>query len=68
VCRRISRHKTLKNLAAHGKTSMGWYFGFKLRLVFNHLNEIVAVKLPRQYPRWRAGGTTQAKPHRQALR
>jgi Transposase DDE domain len=24
---------------------MGWFFGFKLHLVFNHLNEIVAVKL-----------------------
>ena len=47
VChnRRISRHKTFKGLAARGKTSMGWCFGFKLHLVFNHLNEIVAVKL-----------------------
>jgi len=24
---------------------MGWFFGFKLHLVFNHLNETVAVKL-----------------------
>ncbi len=24
---------------------MGWFFGFKLHLVFNHVNEIVAVKL-----------------------
>jgi hypothetical protein len=47
VChnRRISRHKTFAGLAARGKTSMGWFFGFKLHLVFNHLNEIVAVKL-----------------------
>jgi Transposase DDE domain len=47
VChnRRIGRHKTFKGLAARGKTSMGWFFGFKLHLVFNHLNEIVAVKL-----------------------
>src|SRR5215831_15160522 len=29
----------------HAATSMGWFFGFKLHLVFNHLNEIVAVKL-----------------------
>ena len=37
VChnRRIGRHKTL----------MGWFFGFKLHLVFNDLNEIVALKL-----------------------
>jgi Transposase DDE domain len=47
VChnRFIGRHKTFKGLAARGKTSMGWFFGFKLHLVFNHLNEIVAVKL-----------------------
>jgi len=47
VChnRRIGRHKTFKGLAARGKTSMGWFFGFKLHLVFNQLNEIVAVKL-----------------------
>ena len=71
VChnRRIGRHKTFAGLAARGKTSMGWFFGFKLHLGFNHLNEIVAVKLtPWQCPRWRAGGATHAKPHRQALR
>jgi hypothetical protein len=47
VChiRRIGRHKTFAGLAARGKTSMGWYLGFKLHLVFNHRNEIVAVKL-----------------------
>jgi hypothetical protein len=42
---RIQRHKTFAGLAARGKTSMGWFFGFKLHLVFNHLNEIVACKL-----------------------
>ena len=42
---RIHRHKTFSSLAARGKTSMGWFFGFKLHLVFNHLNEIVACKL-----------------------
>jgi Transposase DDE domain len=47
VChnRRISRHKTFEGLAARGKTSMGWFFGFKLHLVFNQLNEIVALKI-----------------------
>jgi hypothetical protein len=47
VChnRRIGRHKTFQGLAARGKTSMGWFFGFKLHLVFNHLNEMVAIKL-----------------------
>ena len=47
VChnRRISRHQTFAGLAARGKTSMGWFFGFKLHLVFNQLNEIVALKI-----------------------
>jgi hypothetical protein len=30
-------------LAQRGKTSMGWFFGFKLHLVFNNDNEIVAL-------------------------
>jgi hypothetical protein len=33
------------DLAQRGKTSMGWFFGFKLHLVFNTDNEIVALKL-----------------------
>jgi hypothetical protein len=47
VChnRRIGQHKTFTELAARGKTSMGWFFGLKLHLVFNDLNEIVALKL-----------------------
>ena len=47
VChnKRIKRHKTFSGLAERGKTSMGWFFGLKLHLVFNHLNEIVAFKL-----------------------
>ena len=44
---RIRRHQTFAGLAARGKTSMGWFFGFKLHLVFNHLNEIVACQLTR---------------------
>jgi hypothetical protein len=31
--------------AARGKTSIGWCFRFKLHLVFNHLNQIIACKL-----------------------
>lgn len=47
VChnRRIYKHKVFAGLAARGKTSMGWFFGFKLHLVFNHQREIVALKL-----------------------
>lgn len=47
VChnRRIAKHKVFDGRAARGKTSMGWFFGFKLHLVFNHRREIVALKL-----------------------
>lgn len=47
VChnRRINRHKTFAALAERGKTTMGWFFGFKLHLVFNDINEIVAFRL-----------------------
>jgi hypothetical protein len=47
VChnRRIGRHKVFADLAARGKTSLGWFFGFKLHLVFNHQRQIVALKL-----------------------
>jgi hypothetical protein len=47
VChnKRIAKHKVFAGHAGRGKTSMGWFFGFKLHLVFNHQREIVALKL-----------------------
>ena len=47
VCpnRRIGQHKTFTERAARGKTSLGWFLGFKLPLVFHDLHEIVALKL-----------------------
>lgn len=47
VChnRRIAKHRVFAGLAARGKTSMGWFFGFKLHLVFNQQRQIVALKL-----------------------
>lgn len=42
---RINKHRVFKGLASRGKSSTGWFFGFKLHLIFNNLNEIVAVKL-----------------------
>ena len=43
VChnRRIERHKVFAGLAARGKTSMGWFYGFKLHLVVNDQGEIL---------------------------
>jgi Transposase DDE domain len=47
VChpRRINRHKVFAGLAERGKTSLGWFFGFKRHRVFNHERQIVALKL-----------------------
>jgi transposase len=47
VChnRRIERHQVFKHLAARGKTTMGWFYGFKLHLIVNELGELLAVHL-----------------------
>ncbi len=47
VChnRRISRNRVFKNLAARGKSTMGWFYGFKLHLIVNELGELLAVPL-----------------------
>lgn len=42
---RISRNKVFKGFAKRGKTSTGWFFGFKLHIVFNHLGDIMAFKI-----------------------
>jgi hypothetical protein len=44
VChnKRIQRHKVFAGLAARGKSSMGWFFGFKLHLVVNEYGEILS--------------------------
>lgn len=43
VChnRRIAQHKVFKDLAARGKTSVDWFFGFKLHLVINDKGELL---------------------------
>ena len=38
---RIPRHKVFKELAQRGKTSIGWFYGFKLHLVINHIGELM---------------------------
>jgi transposase len=42
---RIARHKVFAGLAARGKSSTGWFFGFKLHVVINHRGEILAIRL-----------------------
>src|SRR5215207_1718646 len=47
VChnRRIQQHQVFRGLAARGKTSVGWFFGFKLHLVFNDRGELLTFTL-----------------------
>lgn len=47
VChnKRISRHKVFKGLARRGKTTMGWFFGFKLHLVVNQRGQLAGVQI-----------------------
>jgi hypothetical protein len=47
VCRnqRIHQHKVFADIAARGKTTMGWFYGFKLHLVANDRGELLACQL-----------------------
>lgn len=47
VCHNLreKRHKVFKGLAKKGKTSNGWFFGFKLHFVFNTSGEIVRMQI-----------------------
>lgn len=44
VCRnpRIAQHRVFAGCAARGKTSVGWFYGFKLHLVVNDQGELLA--------------------------
>lgn len=44
VCgnKRISRNQVFKDVAKLGKSTMGWFFGFKLHLVVNDQGELLA--------------------------
>ena len=47
VChvKRASSNRVFKGIAKKGKSSMGWFFGFKLHLAINDKGEIMAFKL-----------------------
>lgn len=47
VChpKRVRSHKVFDGLAKLGKTTMGWFFGFKFHFVINGQGEILSVKL-----------------------
>lgn len=42
---RISRNKVFSGIAARGKTSTGWFYGFKLHLIINERGEIISFML-----------------------
>ena len=39
---RIHSHKVFSNVAQRGKTTMGWFYGFKLHLIVNDRGELLA--------------------------
>lgn len=39
--KRIYNHKVFKGIATTGKSTMGWFFGFKLHLVINEIGQIL---------------------------
>lgn len=42
---RIPRHKVFEGVAARGKSTMGWFYGFKLHLIINHQGDILEAKI-----------------------
>ncbi|MBD1822990.1 IS982 family transposase [Cyanobacteria bacterium FACHB-DQ100] len=63
VChnRRIERNKVFENIAERGRTSVDWFFGFKLHLVVNDRGELLNIILT-------PGNTDDRKPVPQLLR
>ena len=49
VCKniRIPRNKVFKGIAERGKSSMGWFYGFKLHIVVNDKGELLSFKITR---------------------
>lgn len=47
VCKnqRIHNHKVFKDVAKRGKSSMGWFYGFKLHIVCNEKGELLSFYL-----------------------
>jgi hypothetical protein len=47
VChpKRIQSHKVFKGVAEIGRTTKGWFYGFKLHLICNHKGELVSCNI-----------------------
>ena len=54
VCRnnRIGRHRVFAEVATRGKSSMGWFYSFKLHLIVNDQGELLAVQLKMTKKLW----------------
>ena len=63
VChnRRIFSHRVFDGIARRGKTSVGWFYGFKLHLAINDRGEILNVSLT-------SGNVDDRKPVRDLLK
>ncbi|STY94297.1 Transposase DDE domain [Moraxella atlantae] len=55
---RIKRHKVFADTAARGKSSMGWFYGFKLHVIINDQGELVNLTVT-------AGNVDDRKPVKQ---
>ena len=53
--KRIQRNRVFQGIATRGKSTMGWFFGFKLHLVVNDQGELLAFQLSK-------GNTDDRKP------
>ena len=42
---RINRNKVFKDIAERGKSSMGWFYGFKLHIVVNECGDLLSFKV-----------------------
>ena len=42
LTQRAKRNRVFKGLANWGKSSLGWYFGFKLHLIINQFGELIS--------------------------
>ena len=51
VCRN-NRHRAFAEVATRGKSSMGWFYGFKLHLIVNDQGELLAVQLKMTKKLW----------------
>jgi hypothetical protein len=63
VChnRRISQHRVFEGVAQRGRTSVDWFFGFKLHLVVNDCGEILSCRIT-------SGNTDDRRPVPQLVR